>query len=286
MKKIDMHIHAIPSPGPERLRHGTFPLPSEVRSMYDQVGIEKGVLMPLGAPEHMHDPITSRMAEELHQDKPDTIGWWFCYLDPRMGRNDPGDDLSYYVDYFRERGASGVGEMQANIWIDDPRMVNLFRACEKGKLPVTVHFGKINYWTGVADEAGLPRLENVLTLCPDLLLLGHAQPFWAEFRKPENRVAQLMRRFPNLYCDLSANSGFTALTENPEKTAAFFTEFSERCVFGTDFADPKQISAPHAGTSGFLDWLYEDSLISLETYTRICRTNALEILDGTRTGRV
>ena len=282
LKKIDMHIHSFPTPGSEALRYGPFPFPSEIRCFYDKVGIEKGVLLPLGAPERLYDPITSRMAEEVHLEHPDTIGWWFCYLDPRLSQNGRGSDLFTLVDSFRERGASGVGEMQTNLPIDDPRMLTLFKACEKGKMPVVIHFSSIPTSSGVGDDDGLPRLEKALTLCPDLLLLGHAPHFWAEFRKPENRVAQLMRRFPNLYCDLSANSGFFALTDNPEKTAAFFTEFSERCVFGTDYFP----SVGPAGTSPFLDQLYEDSLISLETYTRICRTNALEILDGTRTGRV
>lgn len=283
MKKLDIHVHAIPEKGPRRPRGGTYPTPEELREMYRACGISGGVLMPLLAPEHMHDPITSRMAEDMARDFPDVFRAWFCYLDPRMGTNSPQNDFSYYIGYYRERGAKGVGEEQAGIWLDDPRMQALFAACEKEKTPVTVHVGRMGGRMGVADTEGLPRLDRILSEFPRLILLGHAEAFWQEFLGTGERMISLMRAHPGLYCDLSAGSGYRALSENPEKTARFLTEFSDRCVFGTDFADADQIHGPNGKTPFFLDSLYESGMISQSTWEKVCYRNAEELLLGVRT---
>ena len=178
--KIDMHVHAQAAGGPERLRGGTWPTPEEVRVAYDAIGIEKGVEMPRLAPERMHDPITSRDAQYLSEQYPKTLGWWFCAMDPRMANNFPSDNLSYYLDFFKEKGARGVGELQANLYIDDPRMMNLLYHCQRSDLPVTIHFGKLGEGCGVADDLGLPRLEKVLQELPSLKILAHAMTFWSE----------------------------------------------------------------------------------------------------------
>jgi predicted TIM-barrel fold metal-dependent hydrolase len=310
-KKIDIHAHAILEPGPERLRTGTFPTPDQVRAIYDVLGIEKGVEQPLGAPEHMHDPITSRMAQAVSEAFPDVLGWWFCYLDPRMGSNLPTDNLSYYIDYFKERGARGCGEMQANIQITDPRMLNLFRHCEMRDFPVLVHIGVPNRWTGVADDAGLPGLEYVLRQFPKLRILGHSFPFWGEisavnFNNSESyweeidgildynnrntlpkgkvieggRLPALMEKYPNLLCDLSAVCAYNAITRDPEFGLRFLERFHERILYGTDIADPAVWhgrTRPYA-TAEFLDNAYANGDLSHKAYVRICRENALELL--------
>ena len=63
IRKIDFHVHTILEKGPERLRGGTFPTPGELRPIYDYLCIEKGVQLPLGAPEHMHDLLQAKIPE-------------------------------------------------------------------------------------------------------------------------------------------------------------------------------------------------------------------------------
>ena len=152
MKKIDMHVHCCLEKGPERLRGETWPTVDELRAIYDAIGVEKGVEMARTAPERSHDPITNRDAQRLAEQFPSTVGWWFCYMDPRMGTNSPKDDLGYYLDYYRERGARGVGEIQAGIPLDDPRYMNLFSHIEKRGMPVTIHFGAVIGGCGPYDD--------------------------------------------------------------------------------------------------------------------------------------
>lgn len=293
--KIDMHVHSQLSCGPERLRGGTWPTPEEVREAYDAIGIEKGVEMPRLAPERMHDPITSRDAEFLARTYPDTIGWWFCAMDPRMANNSPHDDLSYYLDFFKERGAKGVGELQANLYIDDPRVMNLLYHCQKSHLPITIHFGKLGEGCGIADDLGLPRLEKILREFPDLKILAHAMTFWSEISadvtekerngyptgkiQREGRIAKLLRQYPNLFCDLSAKSGLNALTRDAEYAYEFLEEFSDQILFATDISSSKTLRGSAQKLSDFLDNAYKNSNISQKVYQKICRENALSLLN-------
>ena len=294
-RKIDLHVHSQTAGGPQRLRGGTWPTPEEVRTVYDEIGIERGVEMPREAPERSHDPITTRFARQIAEEYPDVFAGWFCFLDPRMGTNSPKDDLTYYLDFYRDQGARGVGELQANIYIDDPRMMNLLAACEKREMPVTVHFGKLGEGCGVADDPGLPRTERVLKAFPKLLLLGHAQVFWSEISGDvteetrngfpsgpvvgEGRTVALMRRYPNLCADLSARSAYNALSRSPGFGARFLTEFRDRLFYATDISSPESITI--AGKmAAFLDGLLADGSISRETYETVCRKNAERLLKG------
>lgn len=294
IKKIDMHVHAQYAGGPERLRGGTWPTPEEVRPVYDALGIEKGVLMPRTAPERMHDPITSRDAQRLAEEYPETFGWWFCALDPRMATNSANDNLSYYLDFFKERGAKGVGELQANLYIDDPRVMNLLSHCEKSQMPVTIHFGKLGEGCGIADDMGLPRLDKVLEMFPKLKVLGHAMTFWSEISadvkeetrnrfpqgkiEKEGKISELLRKHPNLLCDISAFSAFNAFSRDPEFTYRFIEEFHERILFATDISSPETMRNTARKMCEFLDEGYQNGDISLQAYKNICRENALNLL--------
>ena len=294
IKKIDMHVHSHFPGGPERLRGGTWPTPEEVRKAYDSLGIEKGVEMSRLAPERMHDPITSRDAQQVFEMYPETFACWFCGLDPRMATNSPKDNLSYYLDFFKERGAKGVGELQANMYIDDPRMLNFFYHCQKCNMPVTIHFGKLGEGCGIADDLGLPRLEKVLQEFPDLKILAHAMTFWSEMSadvteeernnypkgkiEREGRVSQLLRKYPNLLCDISAGSGLNALTRDTEFAYQFIDEFYEQIYFATDISSPTTIAGLAQELCDFLDSGYQNGDISQKAYQAICRDNALTLL--------
>ena len=47
-----------------------------------------------------------------------------------------------------------------------------------------------------------------------------------------------MREYANLHADISAGSGYNALTRDPDFGAAFLTEFQDRVFFGTDICSP------------------------------------------------
>ena len=92
----------------------------------------------------------------------------------------------------------------------------------------------------------------------------------------EGRLPELLRKFDNLYCDLSAGSGANALMRDPEYAVKFINEFADRIMYGCDIT--LEESAYPYTFSGFLDGLVEDNKISEDTYLKICRDNAAKLL--------
>jgi predicted TIM-barrel fold metal-dependent hydrolase len=126
----------------------------------------------------------------------------------------------------------------------------------------------------------------------NLKFIGHSQPFWSHISKdldPKNieigedgkvipgRITELMREYENLYCDISAGSGKGAITRDREHSLSFFTEFSDRIFFGTDFC-PSVIDINTRPMIAFIDDLVESGEIEESVYKKICRENAINIL--------
>lgn len=293
VKKIDIHVHTISSRGIMRDTGDTYALPDELIEMYDKVGIERGTLLPEINMECAYDSNTNREIQQIASQNPARFSW-FCNIDPRMGSNSPNANLDYFVSYYKSQGARGVGEISANMYFDSPMMLNLFKSCEKFEMPIIFHIGRQGNDYGVVDDFGLPHLENMLKACPKLRVLGHSQKFWACISgdvteelwnryptgkiTPGGRLIELMRKYPNLCCDLSAGSGHNAITRDPEFTYSFFEEFADRIYFGTDICSPLNITNPMLKTAEFLDEAMESGNISYDTYYKISRGNAEKLL--------
>lgn len=280
VRKIDIHVHAIPEPDLLRVNGTTYPLPDQLRRMYDQLNIERGILLPPGsAPEGTGDRMSQREARQLVDNNPDVFCAWFCNLDPRQGSNDAKTDFSRYLAYYKSRGAVAVGEMTANVWLSDPRMRNLLEHCAKNKMPVLFHLGKYGGDYGVVDSDDLHGLELVLDQIPNLKVIGHSPRFW----KNTEKVRQLMERHPNLYCEFSSISGGKAILEDPAFTYRFFEDFSDRIFYATDLHSPDNLETYdiYEKVAAFLDDAAEDGKITYGAYERICRGNALRLIEGT-----
>src|SRR5581483_4489630 len=94
------------------------------------------------------------------------------------------------------------------------------------------------------------KLETVLKLCPKTNFIGHAPGFWRHISgdgytapetypkgavTPGGRVPELLARYPNLYADLSAGSGLTAISRPPEgQGRQFLIDFQDKLLFGRD----------------------------------------------------
>lgn len=294
VKKIDIHAHATPYkalvPVSRFTPHIT---PEELLAFYDQLDIEKGVLLPLCSPEHHYYPVTSVDMKLLADAHPDRFVW-FCNVDPRAARNNPKTDLSEVLNFYKSIGARGMGELTAQLPIDDPLMDNLFYHCGECDMPVTIHIATMKDpygYYGIRDDLGLPRLEKMLKKHPKLTILGHSQAFWAEMgadaddenRKDfpkgkivEGRIPKLLREYPNLWCDLSANSGMNALMRDPDYAARFIEEFSDRILYGCDICAPE--NTQQFEMNDFLNKMREDKMISEENYYKFVRGNALRLL--------
>ncbi len=286
-KKIDVHTHL--AKGANAM--GMFD--PEARIEFDKVlGIDKCVILPFagrmpGAP--MADAnglLTPEDACEVAAKYPDHFAW-FCNIFP------DGTDATYQqLKKYKEMGACGVGEFGTLQRFDDPTMDHLFSCCEELGLPLLFHMSPngINY--GVIDEAGLPLLEKALARHPKMAFIGHSQPFWFEISTypadltPEERnvypkgkvtpgrVPYLLEKYPNLYADLSADSGGNALIRDEEYALEFLDKFQDKLMFGTDICNTEFIYP----LSSYLDSLLHQFKISEEVYTKVCRANAQKLL--------
>jgi predicted TIM-barrel fold metal-dependent hydrolase len=291
---IDIHAHCSPRPGwlsydPVKNEYIRWITVSELVRRMREEGIDKTVILPLPSPESSIEPVTTREVIEFCKEYGNKL-IPFCNPDPRLNAGSE-KSLRFIIEEYESQGCRGVGEITANIYFDDPRTLNLFRVCEEHGLPVLFHIGPYEGGCyGLVDEPGLPRLEKCLRMFPNLVFIGHSQPFWAEISgdlKPEDRnsyptgrivpggrIIDLFRRHQNLYGDLSAGSGYNAISRDPEFGVQFLEEFQDRLMFGTDLDAPEQ-NIPQLK---YLRSLMDDGKISRKAYDKIMYGNAVRIL--------
>jgi len=265
---------------------------SELLTAMDRLEIERAVILPLVSPECQFGPVfNSEFALAARDRHPDRF-IPFCNLDPRNGFNSPETDFSWILETYKARGAKGVGEITANLPFDDPRCNNFFTHCGNASMPVLFHLavGVQNGIYGLADELGLPRLERMLAACPHTIFIGHAMAFWSEISgnnseevrgiyptgpvAPGGKLLALMQRYPNLYGDISAGSGFNAISRDPSFGFSFLEMFQDRLLFGTDLCHVKQ----EEPITGYLRNARDEGHISENAFAKITEGNAKKLL--------
>ena len=133
------------------------------------------------------------------------------------------------------------------------------------------------------------ELEKCLKKHPKLKIIGHSQAFWAnmsadvtsELMKGYPRgklngkgaVWHLLENYENMYCDLSANSGYNAVARDEEKGFEFIEKYQDKILFGLDICT--EIDPCHL--PGWLDKHYLAGNISESAYRKICRENAIKM---------
>ena len=156
-------------------------------------------------------------------------------------------------------GAKICGEVKFRMVYDNPDALRLFRTAGSLGMPVTLHFD-YDFQFSAADPwtewygGTVDTLERMLQACPETIFLGHAPGFWIHISNddiyktrrsapagtpvvPDGRIVELLRKYPNLYCDISANSGCSALRRDPEYAVKFITEFQDRILYARDYFD-------------------------------------------------
>jgi uncharacterized protein len=291
---IDIHVHTCLARHPKlgRANGSHYPTPERLIEMMDAAGIGKAVVQSVLSPECRYTIVIPEETMGICARYPDRL-IPFCNMDPRYLTNSPDADFTSLLAAYKEMGCKGVGEYIPNIPFDDPLNINFFRQVEKIGFPLTFHLApRLGGYYGCFDELGLPRLEKVLQECPRLVFLAHSQPFWAEIgplaiedtgggnvypKGPisrEGRVVELMRRYPNLHGDLSAGSGYNAISRDPEFGYRFLEEFQDRLYWGTDIANVEQ----DLPIVAYFLKLKEQRLISEGAYEKITWKNAVRLL--------
>jgi predicted TIM-barrel fold metal-dependent hydrolase len=280
--KVDIHVH-LGQPWNER---GEL-TPKMLLEWMDQHGVEQAVILPLISPEAWFYPITSEWV--LKETKPfrDRL-IPFCAVDPRTAVMAAGDQFTDILKRYRDAGAVGMGEHKWGGAIDDPKNIALMRACAVVGFPVLFHLDNDRNW----DKPGLPGLEKLLQEVPDVKLIGHGPGWWASISaevnqgdlhgypkgpvKPGGALDRLLTKYPNLYGDLSAGSGHSAIRRDLEFGKAFLLRHADRMMFGTDYLADKQVVEQFA--------LFEEMALPAEVEEKIFRSNARKLLGLEKVG--
>lgn len=286
---IDIHGHTFSFNDPRSRKLTNFVSPEDIIARWPELEIEQSVLLPIV---HHECGIALQSNESIIDVCNAFPGKFipFCNLDPRFHHNSPQTDFTPAVEHYKFMGCKGVGEMCANLWWDDPRVLNMLSHIERAGLPMLFHLGVDGGTYGLVDEPGLPKLEMVLQRFPNLNLIGHSMAFWSAISgdvTPENwmgyptgpvteggRLVELLRRYPNLYADISAGSGGNALTRDPDFGYWFMEEFQDRVLYGCDLCWPDQ-QVPQTAT---LKNALAEGKISQMAFDKIARGNAERLL--------
>lgn len=268
-----------------------FATPEQLLKRYEQLGVSKAVLLPIVSPECLYIHQSNEEIFTVFERWPNFF-IPFCNIDPRAMTNSPDAPLNHLLSFYKEKGFKGVGEITANLPFNHFMVDNLFKHCEKLNMPVLFHVAaSLGNDYGLYDEPDLPLLKRALRRYPNLIFIGHSPVFWAEIAplntigsrstypkdsfKEEGAVPKLMRKYPNLYGDLSARSGYNAICRNLEFGCEFMEEFKDKLLFGTDICAP-DTPAPLAN---YLLNLKDQGKISGECFDKISHENAIRMLN-------
>ena len=254
-KYIDIHTHL------GAFYHGQELTAELLLAFMDAHDVERACVLPLISPESAPVPQPVATALAAHAKYPDRI-IPFCVVDPRAvtapGQRTghvPGvQGLIDILKRYQDAGCRGLGEHKTGLLFDAPQQMLLYEACDAVGLPILFHLDDLRN----PDSPGLPRLEKVLKTFPKLPLIGHAAGFWASISgdatlndfgrypavptpvAPGGALDYLMKKYPNLYGDLSEPGGEKAIARDPAFGREFIIRNADQLLFGTDVLMPNQ----------------------------------------------
>ncbi len=183
--------------------------------------------------------------ETLRTQYPGRFLGWFASTD--ITKPEAEDLLTKAV----KAGAIGFGELKSHVAAAGPELRRMYSLAAELNVPILIHFQEVPHTpTEGTFSTGFKDFEAMLRTYPKTRFVGHADAFWAnvsadyanESAYPSGKVKRggvtdkLLGDHPNLFADLSANSGNNALSRDPEFTAGFLRRHEDKLIFGSDCA--------------------------------------------------
>jgi predicted TIM-barrel fold metal-dependent hydrolase len=222
MEVFDLHFHLRPQ------------LASNLAHL-DGAGIAEANLLTRG------DAV--EQVKALQAAAPGRFTWFHSY---DVARPDAEQVLTRAV----KAGAQGFGEMKFHVPADGPELRRAYALAAELGVPILVHFQEVDHFPneGAWATGFAQTFATVLQAFPRTTFIGHADAFWAnlsadyhdEAAYPTGAIRRggvtdrWLGEHPNLFGDLSANSGNNALSRDPEFTADFLKRHQDKLLFGSD----------------------------------------------------
>jgi hypothetical protein len=155
------------------------------------------------------------------------------------------DRIKRYVDM----GCRGFGEHTSKLPIDHGANRRLYRLLGRLEIPILIHlaFGRSETY-GAMDPPDLNGLEKVVKEHSDVDFILHGPGWWScisatvppDEAYPKGpidapgRTVSLLESYPNIYGDISAGSGYNALSRDLDFTRGFLRRLDRKIIYGTD----------------------------------------------------
>ena len=159
-------------------------------------------------------------------------------------------DASQLLTQAVKNGAAGFGEMKFHLAADGPELRRAYALAADLHVPILIHFQEVDHFSneGTWSTGFAKTFEAILKAYPRTTFIGHADAFWAnvsedyhnESAYPSGPIKRggvtdrLLADYPNLFGDLSANSGNNAMTRDAAFTADFLKRHQDKLLFGSD----------------------------------------------------
>ncbi|MES2788665.1 MAG: amidohydrolase family protein [Planctomycetota bacterium] len=151
-------------------------------------------------------------------------------------------ELNKYLDL----GAIIIGEQKFGVECDSPESQKLYALAGEHKVPILLHFQHGTY------NLSFERFYQMLEKFPNTTFIGHAQTWWANIDKnhadqkmlyPRGKVTaggltdKYLADYPNMFADMSAGSGLSALTRDEDHARGFLDRHQNKILYGSDCND-------------------------------------------------
>ncbi len=146
-------------------------------------------------------------------------------------------------------GAVSIGELKFHLALDSPEMRRVYDIAAEMQVPVMMHIQTFPHFEGeLPYNTGYTQFDRMLRAYPKTNFVGHGDLFWAHISAdvPSDRgyppgpikagglTDRWLSDFPNLYADMSANSGNNALSRDPDFSKGFIARHKTKLIFGSD----------------------------------------------------
>jgi predicted TIM-barrel fold metal-dependent hydrolase len=146
-------------------------------------------------------------------------------------------------------GAVSVGELKYHLALDSPEMRRVYDIAAELRVPVMMHIQNFAHFGGeLPYNTGYNHFDTILRAYPKTNFIGHGDLFWAHISadvptdrgypagpvKPGGLTDKWLSDFPNLYADMSANSGNNALSRDRDFSKGFVARHQNKLIFGSD----------------------------------------------------
>jgi predicted TIM-barrel fold metal-dependent hydrolase len=150
-----------------------------------------------------------------------------------------------------EGGAVSIGELKYHLALDSREMRRVYDIAAERGVPVMMHIQTFPHYPGeMPYNTGYAEFDRMLRAHKKTMFVGHGDLFWAHISAdvPTDRgypagpiragglTDRWLGEYPNLFGDISANSGNNALSRDAGFTAGFLERHRGKLVFGSDCA--------------------------------------------------